>query len=119
MSEEPKGWAATLSKLGIFFVFVHFMALFTILMWRVLTLEDAMFVQSLSAVGGFFRDSSFAAFLVTLLRHNVPKEALKTFQAWGSRNQVNPYGSPYAGGQQGEMYDSEDELFSGGITPGP
>lgn len=68
-------------SLTALFLFIHFTTILTLLMMRVLRLEDAYFVTSLEAVGGFFRDSSLAAFLVTLMRHNFPKEALKSLQA--------------------------------------
>lgn len=52
------------------------MAMFVLLMLRVLELNDENFVVSLESVGGFFRDSSIAAFLIKLVQINFPKEAV-------------------------------------------
>jgi len=95
-----------LMSLTAMFLFVHFTAILTLLMLRVLQLDDANFVNSLEAVGGFFRDSSMAAFLVTLMRHNFPKQALRSIQAAvetrGQNNNNNAGGwyPPMMGGYQ-------------------
>jgi hypothetical protein len=80
------------------FLFVHFTAILTLLMIRVLRLEDMYFVSSLEAVGGFFRDSSLAAFLVTLMRHNFPREALRSLQAAAESRQNTSQGGYYPPG---------------------
>lgn len=71
--------------LAIVILFVVLLGLFAGLIIRVIMLpDDALFVSSLEAVGGFFRDTSLAALLVTLVKDNVPKEAVQ-----GLRDVIN------------------------------
>lgn len=119
------GW---LMHLAVVLLFLHFMTLFTVLMLRVFQLDDALFVQSLDSIGGFFKDTSFAAFLFQLIRFNFPTEALKAMKTMG-RNRMGGgmYGGggyrDYDSGWDSEIDEDDDDggpdRYGRGISTGP